>query len=56
MANGQRVPEDLHVPNTGYLVHRSLRVKASIAGSKPHDDHIPTLIADNLDAWARKKA
>lgn len=56
MANGQRVPEDLHVPNTGYLVHRSLRVKASIAGSTPHDDHIPTLIADNLDAWARKKA
>ena len=56
MANGQRVPEDLHVPNTGYLVHRSLRVKASIAGSTPLDDHIPTLIADNLDAWARKKA
>ena len=56
MANGQRVPEDLHVPNTGYLVHRSLRVKASIAGSTPLNDHIPTLIADNLDAWARKKA
>jgi flagellar biosynthesis protein FlhF len=56
MANGQRVPEDLHVPNTGYLVHRSLRVKASIAGSTPLDDHIPTLIADNLDSWARKKA
>jgi len=56
MANGQRVPEDLHVPNSGYLVHRSLRVKASIAGSTPLDDHIPTLIADNLDAWARKKA
>ena len=54
MANGQRVPEDLHVPNTGYLVHRSLRVKATIMGSTPLDEHIPTLIADNLDAWARK--
>jgi len=54
MANGQRVPEDLHVPNTGYLVHRSLRAKATIMGSTPLDEHIPTLIADNLDAWARK--
>jgi flagellar biosynthesis protein FlhF len=54
LANGQRVPEDLHVPNTGYLVHRSLRVKATIMGSTPLDEHIPTLIADNLDAWARK--
>jgi flagellar biosynthesis protein FlhF len=56
MANGQRVPEDLHIPNTGYLVHRSLRVKANVPGSTPDDHHIPTLISDNLDAWARKKA
>lgn len=25
VANGQRVPEDLHLPNRNYLVHRSLR-------------------------------
>ncbi|WP_254048241.1 flagellar biosynthesis protein FlhF [Uliginosibacterium sp. TH139] len=25
VANGQRVPEDLHLPNRGYLVHRALR-------------------------------
>jgi flagellar biosynthesis protein FlhF len=25
VANGQRVPEDLHEPNAGYLVHRSLK-------------------------------
>jgi flagellar biosynthesis protein FlhF len=25
VANGQRVPEDLHAPNTAYLLHRSLK-------------------------------
>ncbi|GAB2182551.1 flagellar biosynthesis protein FlhF [Denitratisoma sp. agr-D3] len=33
MANGQRVPEDLHLPNRSYLLHRSF--KQPIAGS-PH--------------------
>jgi len=33
MANGQRVPEDLHLPNRNYLLHRSF--KQPIAGS-PH--------------------
>jgi flagellar biosynthesis protein FlhF len=31
VANGQRVPEDLHVPNRQYLIHRALR--AAAAGS-----------------------
>jgi flagellar biosynthesis protein FlhF len=31
VANGQRVPEDLHVPNRQYLIHRALR--AASAGS-----------------------
>lgn len=33
MANGQRVPEDLHLPNRSYLLHRAF--KQPIAGS-PH--------------------
>jgi len=33
IANGQRVPEDLHLPNRSYLLHRSF--KQPIAGS-PH--------------------
>jgi flagellar biosynthesis protein FlhF len=31
VANGQRVPEDLHVPNARYLVHRSLRAATAAA-------------------------
>jgi flagellar biosynthesis protein FlhF len=31
IANGQRVPEDLHVPNLRYLVHRSLRATTTAA-------------------------
>ncbi|MDY0013347.1 MAG: flagellar biosynthesis protein FlhF [Rhodocyclaceae bacterium] len=33
VANGQRVPEDLHLPNRPYLVHRSLR---EAAADSPH--------------------
>lgn len=31
IANGQRVPEDLHAPNVQYLVHRALRATSSRA-------------------------
>jgi flagellar biosynthesis protein FlhF len=31
IANGQRVPEDLHAPNPRYLVHRSLRANTAAA-------------------------
>lgn len=33
IANGQRVPEDLHLPNRAYLVHRALR---EIAADSPY--------------------
>lgn len=29
VANGQRVPEDLHMPNRQYLIHRALRTSSS---------------------------
>ncbi len=29
VTNGQRVPEDLHLPNRAYLLHRSLRARAA---------------------------
>ncbi|WP_018609162.1 flagellar biosynthesis protein FlhF [Uliginosibacterium gangwonense] len=32
IANGQRVPEDLHAPNKSYLVHRAMR---ELAGESP---------------------
>jgi flagellar biosynthesis GTPase FlhF len=34
MANGQRVPEDLHVPNTGYL-------STAVCGSKQALREVP---------------
>ncbi|HEV8502819.1 MAG TPA: flagellar biosynthesis protein FlhF [Casimicrobiaceae bacterium] len=35
---GQRVPEDLHAPNSAYLVHRSLRARASAAFALEDDE------------------
>lgn len=35
VANGQRVPEDLHTANAGYLVHRSLRTAPTTPSSSP---------------------
>jgi flagellar biosynthesis protein FlhF len=32
LANGQRVPEDLHLPNRSYLLHRAFK----LAGESPH--------------------
>jgi len=34
VSNGQRVPEDLHLPNRAYLMHRALR--AAGEGSSQH--------------------
>lgn len=33
VANGQRVPEDLHLPNRAYLLHRALK---ELPGDSPH--------------------
>lgn len=35
---GQRVPEDLHAPNSAYLVHRSLRARAAGAFALEDDE------------------
>lgn len=52
VANGQRVPEDLHVPNRQYLIHRALR--AASAGSVfglDHDEY-PLLLGARRDEAA----
>jgi flagellar biosynthesis protein FlhF len=33
VSNGQRVPEDLHLPNRNYLLHRAFR---DVPGTSPH--------------------
>lgn len=52
VANGQRVPEDLHVPNRQYLIHRALRAVA--AGSVFGLDHeeFPLLLGAHRDGAA----
>jgi flagellar biosynthesis protein FlhF len=45
VANGQRVPEDLHVPNRQYLIHRALRTAGagSVLGLR-HEEY-PLMLA-----------
>ncbi len=38
ISSGQRVPEDLHAPNSAYLVHRSLRARTTAAFSLEEDE------------------
>jgi flagellar biosynthesis protein FlhF len=47
VANGQRVPEDLHVPNRQYLIHRALRAAAggSVFGLE-HEEYPLVLAPD----------
>ena len=51
VANGQRVPEDLHVPNPRYLVHRSLRAVtvASLALAE-HEYPLVASVCESADA------
>ncbi len=50
VANGQRVPEDLHVPNRQYLIHRALRAAAggSVFGLE-HEEYPLVLAPDRQE-------
>ena len=45
VANGQRVPEDLHLPNRAYLMHRALREQAEGSPWKLHGDEAGLMLA-----------
>ena len=49
VANGQRVPEDLHLPNRAYLMHRALR-----AASEESSQHLSPQDAGLLMAASRR--
>lgn len=40
VANGQRVPEDLHLPNRNYLLHRAFKVGAGETAHRLHQDEV----------------
>ncbi|ATE59394.1 flagellar biosynthesis protein FlhF [Thauera sinica] len=45
LANGQRVPEDLHLPNRAYLLHRAMREQAAESPWHLHDDEAGMMLA-----------
>ena len=57
VANGQRVPEDLHEPNAKYLVHRALKAPAPAEPFRLADDEFPLVIAPgNMPESPRESA
>ena len=54
VANGQRVPEDLHVPNQHYLVDRAFKLKRETAPFQYQDDELPLIIGGTAAAMNDK--
>lgn len=52
IANGQHVPEDLTLADVPYLAFRALSPQPSSLGSESASDNVPTLLRDQLSAWA----
>ncbi|GBL47480.1 flagellar biosynthesis protein FlhF [Sulfuriferula multivorans] len=53
-ANGQRVPEDLHVINRDYLVDRAFKLKRESSPFQYQDDELPLVIANTVRAMKDK--
>ncbi|MFO1318900.1 MAG: flagellar biosynthesis protein FlhF [Burkholderiales bacterium] len=53
VANGQRVPEDLHLANGLYLVERAFRSDTRTSGFVPTAEEVPLLMAARPPAGAR---
>lgn len=47
VANGQRVPEDLHVVNRNYLVDRAFKLKRETAAFQLKDEELPLVVANS---------
>ncbi|MGV3742905.1 MAG: flagellar biosynthesis protein FlhF [Burkholderiaceae bacterium] len=54
MANGQRVPEDLHVANPNYLIDRAFKLKRETGAFQFQDEELPLVMA-NAVAMANNK-
>lgn len=54
VANGQRVPEDLHVGNQQYLVDRAFKLKRETAPFQFNDAEIPLVMANTARAMNDK--
>jgi flagellar biosynthesis protein FlhF len=45
VANGQRVPEDLHLPNRNYLLHRAFKQAAETSAHRLRDEEVGLVMA-----------
>jgi flagellar biosynthesis protein FlhF len=45
VANGQRVPEDMHLPNRNYLLHRAFKLPAEASPHRLHGDDVGLMVA-----------
>ncbi len=54
VANGQRVPEDLHVANQQYMVDRAFKLKRETAPFQFNDAEIPLVMANTAKAMNDK--
>jgi flagellar biosynthesis protein FlhF len=54
VANGQRVPEDLHVANKHYLVDRAFKLKRETAPFQFQEDELPLVIGNTARAMNDK--
>ena len=54
VANGQRVPEDLHVANQHYLVDRAFKLKRETAPFQYQDAELPLIMANAAQSMKDK--
>lgn len=54
IANGQRVPEDLHVTSPKFLIERAFKLKRETAPYQLQDDELPLVIANTVRAMNDK--
>ena len=52
VANGQRVPEDLHLPNRNYLLHRAFKTGASETAHSLRDEEVSLAMAQSSSTVA----
>lgn len=53
VANGQRVPEDMHLPNRNYLLHRAFKLPAQASPHRLHTDDVGLVVAQQAAASSK---
>lgn len=52
VANGQRVPEDLHITHQKFLIDRTFKLKRETAPYRLQDDELPLVVASTVRAMS----